>query len=69
MRPLEAITAISIMLLFTFAIALALPFLAGIENLIGILIIGFALWEAWKLNQRQSLPISGPYQLATSPTA
>lgn len=25
----------------------ALPFLAGIENIIGILIIGFALYEAW----------------------
>jgi hypothetical protein len=52
-----------------FATSLAAPFLAGAQNAIGLLIIGFALWEAWKLNRRRRLAITGPYQLGTSPTA
>ena len=41
--------------------AMAAPFLAGFENLIGILIIGFALWQAWHMNGRAALVFSGPY--------
>lgn len=44
----------------------ATPFLAGLENVIGILIIGFALYEAWKLNRRTELRITGPYQVAAA---
>lgn len=42
------------------------PFLAGLENLIGILIIGFALYEAWKLNRRTELRVSGPHQVSAA---
>jgi hypothetical protein len=48
------------------AILFAMPFLAGIENLIGILIIGFALYEAWKLNRRTELSVSGPHQVSAA---
>lgn len=41
--------------------ALAAPFLAGLKNIIGLLIIGFALWQAWQMNARRPLVISGPY--------
>ena len=44
----------------------ALPFLAGIENIIGILIIGFALYEAWKLNRRVELTVTGPHRVAAT---
>ena len=37
------------------ALAAAAPFLAGAENVIGLLIIGIGLWEAWKLNRFQEL--------------
>jgi len=47
---------------------LAAPFLAGAQNLIGLLIIGFALWEAWKFNARRQVPISGPYQIGPTTT-
>lgn len=60
--PLHAAVAIVILLGFLYA----LPFLAGLENLIGILIIGFALFEAWKLNRRAELSITGPHQVAAS---
>ncbi len=39
------------------------PILAGFENILGLLIIGFGLWEAWRLNRKQPLEISGPFQV------
>jgi hypothetical protein len=47
-----------------FLIAAAAPFLAGAGNIIGLLIIGFGLWEAWKTNRRVDLVINGPYSVA-----
>jgi hypothetical protein len=46
------------------AFAFALPFLAGIENLIGLLIIGFGLWQAWRINARARLEMSGPFRVS-----
>jgi hypothetical protein len=40
---------------------LALPFLGGFQNIMGLLIIGFALWEAWKVNRRVVLSVAGPF--------
>lgn len=52
----DAALAIGALLLM----ALAMPFLGGFENIIGILIIGFALYEAWKLNRRPPFVVNGP---------
>jgi hypothetical protein len=49
--------------LFLVAVVIAsmvAPFFGGI---IGILIIGFALWEAWRMNRRLQINITGPYSL------
>lgn len=46
--------------------AAALPFLAGFENAIGLLIIGFALWEAWRLNALVDLSVGGPYRVGAA---
>lgn len=46
-----------------FLMAAAAPFLAGASNIIGLLIIGFGLWEAWKTNRRINLVINGPYSV------
>jgi hypothetical protein len=46
---------------------LASPFLAGVQNVIGILIIGFALYEAWKVNAYTPLHIEGPFQIGAPP--
>ena len=43
------------------AIAAAAPFLAGFENGLGLVIIGFALVQAWKMNRRVPLTFNGPY--------
>jgi hypothetical protein len=47
-------------LLFLFGIALVLPFMGGV-GLLGWIMIGIALYEAWRLNRR--VPITGPFQL------
>jgi hypothetical protein len=43
------------------------PIQRGIQSIIGLVIIGFALWEAWKLNRKGTLNITGPH--AITPTA
>jgi len=47
----------------------ALPFLAGFENILGLVIIGIGLYEAWKLNKPQSLTVTGPYQVGPGGTS
>ena len=44
-------------------LAAATPFFAGASNIIGILIIGFGLWEAWKINRRVDEVINGPFSV------
>jgi len=53
--------------LFIFGLAMVLPFLAGAENFMGWIIIGIALYEAWKINRR--VPLSGPFRLRTPDVA
>jgi hypothetical protein len=45
------------------AFSLAVPFLTGISSIIGLLIIAFALWEAWRINRHRPLVFNGPYRL------
>ena len=45
-------------------LAAVIPILAGFSNIIGLLIIGIAVFEAWKLNRRVALTITGPYRVA-----
>lgn len=63
-RPGPLAKAVAILLLLGFLYAL--PFLAGIKNVLGILIIGFALYQAWKLNRRTELTVTGPHQVTAS---
>ena len=44
----------------------AVPFLAGFENILGIVIIAIGLFEAWKINKRATLSVSGPYRVAAN---
>ena len=50
---------------FLLVIAIAAPFLGGFENIIGIIIIGIGLYEAWKFNQKRVLSVTGPHVIAT----
>lgn len=51
--------------LYAFGISLWLPFAEGFGNILGIIIIGIGVWEAWRLNRGAQLRITGPYQLKT----
>lgn len=42
-------------------LVLKLPFLVGMESPMTFLLVGIALWEAWKLNAGQPLEASGPF--------
>jgi hypothetical protein len=57
--PGQAMVALALFGVFV----LAIPFLGGFQNILGILIIGFGLYQAWKINQRQPLVIEGPFQV------
>ena len=50
-------------------LACAAPFLAGLQNIIGLVIIGIGMYQAWKINRRVPLVITGPHALAASPAA
>lgn len=51
-----------------FFISYAAPFLMGFQNIIGLLIIAFGLWEAWKINKRPDGVMSGPFSVAPTAT-
>lgn len=44
-------------------VCLAAPFLAGSSNIIGILIIGFGIYEAWKYSKVAPIELAGPHNL------
>ncbi|MGC4119342.1 MAG: hypothetical protein QM765_33210 [Myxococcales bacterium] len=53
-------------MLFVLAVAYAAPFLAGFENILGLCIIAFGLYEAWKLNKKAQLVFNGPLRVAAA---
>lgn len=61
---LGALTGLVLAGALLYAIAFAAPFLMGFENLIGILIIGFAVHQAWRMNARRVFDIKGPFRVA-----
>lgn len=63
LTPEELALALLSMVGFLFA----LPVISGMDNPIGLLIVAFALWEAWKLNKRQPLVINGPFRIGGEP--
>lgn len=63
----QALVAFALFAIFIAAIAYAAPFLVGFENLIGIAIIAFGLWEAWRINRRTEPAISGPFRIGAAP--
>jgi DNA-directed RNA polymerase subunit RPC12/RpoP len=52
-----------------FVFALALPFLAGFDNIMGLVIIAIGLYEAWKVNKAAPFSVSGPFEVGVARTA
>ena len=46
--------------------AMTMPFLAGLENIVGLFIIGIGLYEAWVMNRRAKVELEGPFELGSS---
>jgi len=71
-RPVDAEAQTTVNPLVAIAILigflLALPFLGGIQNIVGLVIIGIGLYEAWKLNRPRVLEITGPHTISTAIT-
>ena len=68
-QAMGAGSAIGLIVLAVVVIGLSYtaPFLGGFENIIGVLIIGFALFEAWRINRR--VPTEGPFRTGEAPPA
>lgn len=67
-EPRTAIGLVLSLLIFmviVFVVSLTVPVMMGFQSPIGLLIIGFALWEAWKFTAYRPLPITGPYQFGS----
>lgn len=63
--PAQAVhTGATSFYLYVFLLALAAPLLAGFRNILGIIIIGIGLWEAWKFNRRVDVQFTGPFSAA-----
>jgi hypothetical protein len=43
--------------------SLSLPIAVNLQSPIGLFIVGFALWEAWKLNRTVPIVVNGPYDV------
>jgi hypothetical protein len=54
------------LVLSAFIFSLRIPFLLGVENAMGWVIIAIGLWVAWKSNRPRRLTFNGPYRLATA---
>jgi hypothetical protein len=66
--PVGSLAGLFIGLVLFVVLIVALPFLGGFANIIGLVIIGIGLYEAWKINRRLPLAISGPIPVrATDP--
>ncbi|MHB8879150.1 MAG: hypothetical protein ACYC8T_36080 [Myxococcaceae bacterium] len=50
-------------------IAVILSFAAPFGNIIGVVIVGIGLWEAWRHNKRVVLEFTGPFRLAEAPVS
>lgn len=66
--PASAVN-VALAVVFLVGVAMAAPFLQGIGNVIGVLIISFGLWQAWKLNAATPLAVAGPFRLDAAPAA
>lgn len=54
--------------LVVLATVLALPIIVGFRSFITLLILCFALWQAWKTNRRLKFTFTGPFHLGNNPS-
>lgn len=62
-------TPLAVKIALAAVLALALPFMQGFENVIGILIIGFGLYQAWQMTGRVVVAVEGPFSVGQGAAA
>jgi hypothetical protein len=67
-EPPSTATSVVVALGLFLAVTLAAPVLSATRAPLGLLIIGFGLWEAWKLSRGIPLSLDGPYRAAKTAT-
>ncbi|MDB5346157.1 MAG: hypothetical protein JWP89_4534 [Schlesneria sp.] len=67
--PQKELTSLDVVfaILLIAAFLLALPVISWFSQPIGMLIVGFALWEAFKLTRKVELVITGPHNIGHTP--
>jgi hypothetical protein len=63
--PLRLLVALAAVVAFF----LAVPFLGGFQNAIGVIIIAIGLYEAWKINRKADRTVTGPFRIEAAPAA
>ena len=60
-----AVLMLLVAALFLCLFAMSLPIFALFQGeIMSVIIIGIAVWSAWKMNRREKLTINGPFELA-----
>lgn len=62
--PAEGPIALVLVPILVTVFAYAAPFLGGFQSILGLAIIGFGVYEAWKINRRETHAIGGPFAVA-----
>ncbi len=63
LRAAEDVFRLVMALALAFVAPVLLVFIGGLGGILGLLIVGFGLWEAWRLNRRQPFEVAGPFRL------
>lgn len=61
-EPMPTVVAVVLAVPFAY-LAPFLTLVEGASSVIGLLIIGFGVWEAWKLNQARDVELLGPFTI------
>jgi hypothetical protein len=64
-----SLIAVLVAVAWLVGIMLASPFLTAAESPLGLLIVAFGLWEAWKLSRAPPLHIDGPFHVGANPSS
>jgi hypothetical protein len=51
-----------------FVQAYGLPFMMGSQNIFGLIILSFGLYQAWKINKKRLIDVNGPYRASPPQT-
>lgn len=62
-KELSADAPYLVKLIVAIPLSWAAPFLAGFENVIGWIIIGIGLWQAWSMNRKVEIEVRGPFKV------